>query len=83
MPQQFLDRDHLRTFFQEVRGEGMAQAVTAGLDASRLGLALHLFLHPFGGQRTMWALLIPEDDIVRHHCGAEGQTGAERRERVG
>ena len=36
----------------------MAQAVTAGLDASGLRIPLHLFLHAFGRQRTMRALLI-------------------------
>ena len=37
MPQEFLDRDHLSPRFQEVGGKCMPQAVTAGLDASRLG----------------------------------------------
>src|SRR6266851_513927 len=33
MPQEFLDRDHLGASLQEVGGKGMAQTVTAGLDA--------------------------------------------------
>src|SRR5713101_2751501 len=69
VPQQFLDRDHLGPSFQEVGREGMPQTVTAGLDAGRLGIPLHLFLYPFGGQGPMRAFLIPKDHIVGHHRG--------------
>src|SRR6266478_6874979 len=60
MPHQFLDGDDLRPGFQQVRSKRMAQTVTAGFDACRLGIALHLFLDAFGRQRAMRALLIPE-----------------------
>ena len=49
MPQEFLDRDDLGAGLQEIGGKGMAQTMTAGLDASRLGIALDLFLNAFRG----------------------------------
>jgi len=66
---------------QKLRGEGMAQAVAAGLDASGLGIPLHLFLHAFGRQCTMRALLIPEHHLCGHCSGPYGQARAEGRQR--
>ncbi len=43
---QFLDGDHLGPRFQEVGRTGMAQTVTARLDAGGLGMALDFFCIP-------------------------------------
>src|SRR5262245_39061598 len=61
----------------------MTQTVTAGYDARRLGIALDLFLHAFGRQWAMRALLSPEHQAIGYDRGPYGETGAEGPERIG
>ena len=43
MPHQLFDRDYFGAFFQQIRGEGVTQRVTAGFDARSLCVSFHKF----------------------------------------
>jgi len=66
MPHQLFDRDYFGAFFQQIRGEGVTQRVTAGFDARSLCVSFNLLLNPFGRKRAPRSLPIPEEQIVRH-----------------
>jgi len=64
MPEALPNGDDLRALLQQLGGEGVPQAVTAGGDPRFLGIACHLLRDGLDGEGPVWALLIPEDVLT-------------------
>src|SRR5215831_14657067 len=60
----------------------MPEAMTTRGDPRGFGIALHLLLDCRDRQRSVGALLVPEDGGPRHLSGPESQTGLEARHRI-
>ena len=65
MPEKVPDHDHLGAVFPSLQRKGMPQTMATRGDPGSFGVALHLFLDRFDGQRLLGAFTVPKDIAPR------------------